>query len=134
MGKKKLVIDTNIFVSAFGWGGKPRLLIEKVVSNEYEVYTSLNQFSEIKKVLDYPKLDFTEEQKLRIIMIINEITRIVNTKGIPRISDDPKDDMILGIADVVAIDYIITGDDDLLRLKEYKGTKIVKISDFLKDC
>jgi predicted nucleic acid-binding protein len=30
-----------------------------------------------------------------------------------------------------ASDYIVTHDDDLLRLREYSGIKIVKVADFL---
>ncbi|MDR3185068.1 MAG: putative toxin-antitoxin system toxin component, PIN family [Prevotellaceae bacterium] len=46
-------------------------------------------------------------------------------------SRDEKDDMILECGWRCNADYIITGDDDLLSLKNFRGVKIVKASDYL---
>ena len=51
MVKKRIVIDTNVFVSALGWGGKPNDLIEKVINKEFDLFVSEKQIDEIKKVL-----------------------------------------------------------------------------------
>jgi len=130
MGKKKIIIDTNIFISALGWGGSPKRLIDDVIEGKYELILSTRQFAEIMKVLDYPKFGFTEEQKQKLIIILYKISTIVKIKKEPKVSDDPKDNIILAPADEMQIDYIITGDDDLLRLKVYKKAKIIKLKDF----
>ena len=124
MGKKKIIIDTNIFISALGWGGSPKRLIDDVIGGKYELMLSTRQFAEIVKVLDYPKFGFTEQQKQKLILILYEISTIIKTKKEPKVSDDPKDNIILAPADEMQIDYIITGDDDLLRLKVYKKQKL----------
>jgi predicted nucleic acid-binding protein len=41
--------------------------------------------------------------------------------------------MILECAVESKAEYIITGDDDLLRIKEFKGIKIVTTDKFLKE-
>jgi len=38
--KKKVVIDTNVFISAFGWGGVPDVIVKMVVKQEVLLYTS----------------------------------------------------------------------------------------------
>ena len=131
MGKKRIVIDTNIFLSALGWGGKPEKIIDEVMHGKYELVSSIKQFEEIANVLNYPKFDFSDNQKQRFLLLITELATIIRTKKDLRIVDDVKDNMILEIANETKIDYIVTGDDDLLRLKEFKNTKIVTVSNFL---
>ena len=70
MGKKKVVIDTNTLISAFGWGGKPLEIVKLVVEGRHELILSLKQLEEFIKVLDYPKFGFTDEQKERFVSLI----------------------------------------------------------------
>ncbi len=134
MGKKKIVLDTNILISAFGWGGKPFEIVKGVVEGKYELILSLKQLEEFIKVLNYPKFDFTDEQKERFLLLIYRISTVIKTKtkldGIVR---DMKDDILLEPAKEMKIDYIITGDKDLLVLKEFDGAKIVTASQFLEE-
>ena len=131
MGKKRIVIDTNLFISALGWGGKPEQIIDEVMHGKYKLVSSMKQFEELSAVLNYPKFDFSDNQKQRFLLLITELSTIIKTKKKLKIADDEKDNMILEIANETNIDYIVTGDDDLLRLKEFKQTKIVTVSDFL---
>lgn len=70
MGKTKAALDTNILISALGWKGKPKQVFEKVISGRVELVISDDQFSELSKVLDYPRLQFTDEQKDRFKSLI----------------------------------------------------------------
>ena len=69
MGKKKVLLDSNIFISALGWKGKPRVIFEKCLHGEFELVTSPNQLNELIRVMDYPKFNFTEKQKLTLLGI-----------------------------------------------------------------
>ena len=132
MGKKKIVLDTNIFISAFGWGGLPKKLIEESLSGNLVIIISQEQFQEICKVLDYPRLDFTPDQKIRVKAFIQELAVFVSPQEkIDLIKDDPTDNKIIEAAIAGKADYIITGDDHLLKIKEFRGIKIIKIKDFL---
>ena len=112
-------------------GGKPEKIIDGVIEGKFELISSTKQFEEIVRVLNYPKFDFSDNQKQRFLLLITELASIIRTKKELRIVDDIDDNMILEIANETKIDYIVTGDDDLLRLKEFKNTKIVTVSDFL---
>ena len=52
---KKVVLDTNIFISALGWKGKPRQIFQKCINDELELVTSPQQISELVRVMGYPK-------------------------------------------------------------------------------
>lgn len=131
MGKTKVLLDTNILISALGWKGKPRILFEKCLRGELELVTSPNQLEELNNVMDYPKFKFTEEDKATFISILLEVVRMVEIPGkVKVIADDPDDDAILETAIVGDVDYLISGDPHLLRLKEFAKVKIVTASEF----
>lgn len=131
MGKKRIILDTNLIISAFGWGGNPRKIVEAVVEGKYELVISQKILDEIRRVMDYPKLKFSEQLKSEISAFIEMVAILVDADEEPDICDDTKDNMVLAPACVTNIDYIVTGDDDLLRLREFRGAKIVNPADFI---
>jgi len=132
MGKKKVVLDTNVLISAFGWKGKQRIIFEKILNREFELIISQKQLIELYEVLSYPKFNFKEEQKLRFMGIIYSVATIVNTfRNIKVIQEDPSDNVILESAVITKADFLISGDEHLLKIKEFDNTKIVTASEFL---
>ena len=61
MGKKKVVLDTNVLISALGWNGKSKEIFRRILRNELELIISSSQLKELQKVMNYPKFDFTEK-------------------------------------------------------------------------
>jgi len=128
----KLVLDTNIFVSAFYWGGNPQKILDRVINETDELYISNEILAEISAIMAGPK--FKTEPK-----IIEEYTRSIdemgkkvvitgNIKGICRDKDD--DDKIeCGI--LAGADYLITGDNDLLSLGHYQQIKFITAKEYL---
>jgi len=133
MGKKKIVVDTNNLISAFGWNGNSRELLRNIIDKEFELFISKKQIEELKRVMDYPKLKFNEEQKTRFLEILFQIANVVNTTlKIDVIKEDIEDNFLLECALEINADYIISGDEHLKKLKEYKNIKIVSVNEFLK--
>lgn len=131
MGKKKIVMDTNNIISAFGWGGNSRKILKKVEDEECELLISLKQISEIERVLNYPKFNFSGAQKRNFMEFLSEIAVFVETTLILNIVRDEKDNMLIECAVQFGAEVIISGDDDLLVLKEYHGVKILSATEFL---
>ncbi|MBI1972511.1 putative toxin-antitoxin system toxin component, PIN family [Candidatus Woesearchaeota archaeon] len=132
MGKTKVLLDSNIFISALGWKGKPSVIFEKCLSGELELVTSANQLDELMRVMDYPKFNFTEEQKQTMLGIITAIATVVEIpKKLNVIEEDPDDNVILETAIVGNVDYIVSGDPHLLRLEKFGRIKIVTVNEFL---
>ncbi|MBI4439474.1 putative toxin-antitoxin system toxin component, PIN family [Candidatus Woesearchaeota archaeon] len=133
MGKKRIVIDTNVFISALGWGGKPNELIERVIDGEYGLYVSIKQIRELTKALDYPKLNFSEDEKKIILEKIYQISNIIDTKIKLDVTEDPDDNMILECAVEADADFIISGDYDLRKLKKFRKVRIMAVGEFMKE-
>lgn len=96
MGEKKIVLDTNILISALGWEGKSKEIFRRVLDKEFELIMAEKQLEELKRVLDYPKFEFTEEQKSKFISIITELIILVKTSDkLNIVTDDPSDNIIL---------------------------------------
>ncbi len=132
MGKKKIVLDTNILISALGWNGNPREIFKLALENKFELIISQNQLEELKEVMNYPKFDFTEEQKDRFLSLLLEVACVVELQdSIELIKDDPDDNIILETALENSVGYIITGDEHLLKINKFGSIKIITAKEFL---
>lgn len=131
MGKEKIVIDTNNLISALGWNGKSRELLRKVIEGEYDFYISIKQLVELKRVLNYPRLKFTEEQKKNFLEIIYKIAKIIDTKNKVDLAEDDDDNRIIECAIESKANYIISGDIHLKKLKKIEKIKIISVNEFL---
>ena len=118
MGKKRIILDTNILISALGWKGNPRMIFDRIIAGEFELILSYKQLNELLRVLNYPKFRFTDEQKDRFVSILLEVATLVKTESeINVIKEDPSDNIILEPANEMKIDYIVSGNDHLLNLR-----------------
>ncbi|TLD41754.1 MAG: hypothetical protein JETT_1979 [Candidatus Jettenia ecosi] len=134
MGEKtKVVIDTNVIVSAFGWGGKPADVIRLITSGKILNFTSSEMFTELKKVVGYPRLAFSETSQAEIMEIIFNASSIVDIhESVNIIDDDAEDNKILECAISAGAEFVISGDKHLLTLKSFEGIKIVTPEDFIE--
>jgi putative PIN family toxin of toxin-antitoxin system len=128
----KVVIDTNIFVSGFGWNGKPGEVLKLIKDGQIVNYSSAEIFEEIRRVVSYPKLRFPEPLQIKILEFVLFYSEFVEPqKRIFAVTEDPDDDKFLECAIEAKVDYIISGDPHLLDMKKFKTVKIVTASEFL---
>lgn len=133
MGAKRLVVDTNTLISAVGWAGNPNELLSRIFSGEYLLFVSPATFAEFKRVLEYPKFRFTQEQKAAFIGIITAISIVVEPKEkIAIITADPSDNRFLECAVAAGADALISGDQHLRALKTYQKIPIMTVAAFLQ--
>lgn len=135
MGKKtKVVLDTNVIISAFGWHGIPKDVISLMRGGKIQNFTSLEILDELKRVAGYPKLGFPEEIQIEILETIYNASTLVSLKGALRVvNKDPDDNMILECASVGDVEYIISGDKHLLDLVNFSDITILTPEDFMKN-
>ena len=128
----KVVIDTNVYISAIFWGGNPRKIIELGRDGKINIYTSNDIIKEITEVLlNKFKLNYDDVE--RIFLDFSSFTILVKPfQPLKIIKQDPDDDKFLECAISCNANYIISGDRHLLNLKEYKGIRIVNSSEFLQ--
>jgi putative PIN family toxin of toxin-antitoxin system len=128
----KIVLDTNVFISSFFWGGNPRKIMERIIAGKDKLFICEEIIQETALVLSRPKFNVSNEYITRYIRSIEELAYHIALTGIVQnICRDSDDDKILECALLANADYIITGDSDLLILEEFRGTKIVTANDYL---
>ena len=134
MGKKKITPDTNIMISALGWNGNERRVIELGLSGKIQLCLSLEILDELQRVMDYPKFKFTEEQKKEFLSEILEVATIHEIGNHEKvITADASDNIFLETALAADAQFIVSGDRHLLNLEEFKGIRILSARDFLKE-
>lgn len=129
----KLVLDTNVYISAFLWGGKPKEILERAIEGKDRIYISRPIKDELFGVLKRPIFNIPETTIELFMREIEELAELVIvTERIRNLCRDADDNKIVECAVGAKADYLITGDNDLLVLKKYKTTKIVGISEYLE--
>jgi len=129
----KAVLDTNVYVSAAVYGGKPEILFRLAWGprKQYKLYTSDEILRETVRVLSSDKFRFTKEEITNVLALIVESADVVEPKDrISVLSDDP-DNRVLECAAKAKADYIVSGDRHLLCLGKYKGIPVLKPAQFL---
>jgi hypothetical protein len=125
----RVVFDTNTIVSAMFWRAAPYLALQAIRQKKAVLLSTEALIAELAKVLPRKKfstrlsaLQTTPDQLLNDYRAIIEVVEPVAIP--PDAADDPDDIAVLACAVGGQADYIITGDDDLLRLKTYQNIPI----------
>lgn len=134
----RVVVDTNVLVSGlFGIKNSPSFQILKAIRNQKIILvTSPVIIKELEGVIGRQRIvkltKMTGDEQKYFINELIERSDVATEKQLSQIvSRDIKDDKFLACAYEAKADYIITGDEDLLILKEYEGIKIVKPREFI---
>lgn len=124
----RAVFDTNVFVSAYAFGGKPAQLMRAVIAGDIVLVTSPMILAELARVLaDKLAFDSREvEDVLGQIVRVAEIVRPISR--IELVSDEP-DNRVLECAREGAAEWIVSGDSHLLAIGEFEGVRTVSPSE-----
>lgn len=136
-GMKRVVLDTNVLVSALLFGGRLDALIGRWKSGDLIPLFSRATFAEFRRVLAYPRFGLTaaeinaliEEEILPWCEVVEVGAAAEDIHGICR---DPGDDIFLACAVAAGADAIVSGDRDLLDLGAFRDIPILSVADFLK--
>jgi len=130
----KVVLDTNIYISGILFAGKPREVLDLAIKGKIHVFISPDILSELRDVLSRKKFGFSPERVDIIIREIESITTMVNpAKKYSIVSHDSDDNIIIDCAMESRVEYIITGDNDLLCLNKYKSITIINPALFIEE-
>ncbi|TFH16252.1 MAG: putative toxin-antitoxin system toxin component, PIN family [Lentisphaerales bacterium] len=134
MSSLRMVLDSNVIISGFLFGGPPARLLEHAITGSLQCFISLPILDEIRDVLLRPKFGLSSNQALALIGELHELCRIVTPKARIRVVDaDPDDNMILECASAADADVIVSGDSHLLDLGQWRGIRIHPPADFAKE-
>ena len=130
-----VVVDTNVIVSALLFGGQPGRLMALWQSERIKLYASKPMMDELLRVLTYPRFDLTakEIEYLLYRQILPYVDIIDVLAGGISVSEDPSDDIFIHCALEAGVQYIISGDQHLLKLKNFEQIAILTVREFLKN-
>lgn len=130
---KRLVLDTNVLISALFWKGAPRRLYEHIRAGKYIMLFTEDMGKELIRVLSHKKFGLTAQEIFPVLFDIKRHAHwiFVKTK-VKVIKEDPTDNIFLECAIEGNADYIISGDRHLLSLKNFQGIPILKVREFLE--
>lgn len=133
----RAVIDTNLIISGTATISTiPYYLLEAWRNGEYVLVTSPPIIHEVKEVLCRPEKKFSIKSSEIEEVVKTLATHAFVTPGtleVDVVKDDPDDNRFIAAALEGSASHIVTGDKDLLSIKEYRGVKIVKARDFLEN-
>jgi putative PIN family toxin of toxin-antitoxin system len=129
-GALRLVIDTNIAVSAILWQGTPGRLIALATEGEIELFTSAALLDELADVLTRNKLAKpvakTGRSAGQLVKDFRRLVRRVRAAALTKqVSRDADDDAVLACALAAGADLIVSGDVDLLALGSFRNIPII---------
>jgi putative PIN family toxin of toxin-antitoxin system len=135
----RAVIDTNVIVSAFFWGGLPRQVLVEARTNRFRMVTSEELIDELVEDLSRPKfaarlaqIGETVESLLQVDF--RALVEAVEPAVIdPVIIADLDDDVLLACSVGGAADFILSGDHHLLDLAVFGKIKIWQVHRFLTE-
>jgi putative PIN family toxin of toxin-antitoxin system len=128
----KVVLDTNVLISAIMFGGKSREILEMGISGKIKISLSQDILKELAGILVDRKFRAPIAFVQQTIHELFEISELVIVREkINAVKNDPDDNRILECAVSAKADYIVSGDNDLLSLGHFRKIKILSPSDFL---
>lgn len=128
----RVVLDTNVLVSAFFYDGIERKILRMALDKKFIIVISLPILDELRRVL-MEKFNVDEEIAESYIFRLKQISKIIRPKKLKDKNVRDRDDIkIIECAYYGKCKYIVTGDKDLLSLKKYKEIKIIRSREMLR--
>jgi putative PIN family toxin of toxin-antitoxin system len=132
MGKKnRIIIDTNLWIS-FLLSKQFSFLDELLTKQSVQLVFSQELLSEFLDVVNRPKLKkyFSDESVAMVLELIDQYAEFVVVTSSVDVCRDSKDNFLLSLAKDGSVDFLITGDQDLLVIESFVNTEILTISEF----
>jgi putative PIN family toxin of toxin-antitoxin system len=126
----RIVLDTNVVMSALLWRGPPYRLLQTIRQQpSRQLYSSPVLLEELTDVITRPgfseRLSRIGKSAREVLADYLDTIELVEPIEIPRIVRDPDDDHVLACALAAKAELIVSGDKDLLVLHEYQGIPIL---------
>jgi uncharacterized protein len=127
----RIVLDTNVALSALLWRGKPYRLLEAIRQrSDIRLFSSTALLEELADVLSRPSpakhLALIKRSAREVLADYIEIVEVVEPHDVPRVvPTDADDDHVIAAAVAAQASLIVSGDSDLLSLGSHQGIDIL---------
>ncbi|HJW65301.1 MAG TPA: putative toxin-antitoxin system toxin component, PIN family [Candidatus Bathyarchaeia archaeon] len=129
----KVVLDTNVLISALIKSGNPRELFFRLTEKK-ALIISKNILEEFLEIAEDPRITkYVSEQETNAFLdSLGVAAKVVIVRSkFKAVKEDPDDDIIVRTAFDGKVDYIVSGDKHLLSLGEFRGIRIINVDEML---
>ena len=132
----RVVLDANVYVSAYVRPeGPPGQIVERFLRDvAFELVLSGEIVEEVLQALAYPKVLKSASTKVEPDLWFEDVVMLatfVTDQPIEPVSRDPDDDKYIAAAIEGRASLVVSGDPDLLDIKEHAGVRLVNPRGFL---
>ena len=129
----RVVLDTNVLISALLFDGVPERIFLAGLRGEIQLLTSISLSEELEKVLK-EKFRIEAHAVADTIELVKSVAEVVEVKSRLRVILHPDgDNRVLECASDGKADFVVTGDTKhILPLGKYKGTRILSPAEFAR--
>jgi putative PIN family toxin of toxin-antitoxin system len=133
----RVVLDANIYVSALLKPNGPQAdLIKKGFKGDFEIVLSEDIFLELCRVLQYPRiserLPLSQDQLKIFLERLIDVAAWTSGEVTVVLCEDAADDIYLSCAKEAQADFLVSGDQHLLKIKKFERTAILMSREFLE--
>ncbi len=133
----RVVLDTNVIISAtLIRGGNEDQILRAWKSGAFDLVLSPEILEETGRALLYEKLQkfrwMTETEIVALIQGLAQGSVLVSGQVAVDACRDPDDNKFLAAAIEAKASFVVTGDRDLLDLKNYRNVQIIRPAKFLR--
>jgi putative PIN family toxin of toxin-antitoxin system len=126
----RAIIDTNVLLAGLLWHGTPHALVEHVRNGTLTLISSPVLLAELADVVARPKFDTilirSNTSRERSLDEVRALAEVIEPVPLPApVCRDPDDDAVLALALAAQVDFIVSGDNDLLDLQAFESIPIV---------
>ena len=125
----KLVIDTNVLISGLFFGGKPRELLNLLLQGKFESFISEKIVAEYQEIFDRMCTKYQVRSEGAILPLIVSKCKMTYPSKELTVCRDPDDNKFLECAVEAKCLYIVSGDNDLLSMKQFEDVEIITVTD-----
>ena len=129
----KIVVDTNVVISGIFFGGVPRKIVEAIADGAIDAYATAEILDEYMGII----ASMLERKQGRInqsiLSPLFSAIKIIETESRIEVCRDPDDNKFIECAVDAKALYIVSGDNDLLDIKEFDGICIITAKEFCEE-
>ena len=126
----RIVVDTNVLISGVFFGGFPRKILSAIVNRKMTACATTEIVNEYEEVVQEMIVRKKGHINRAILVPLIEVMEIFEPISYIEICRDTEDDKFLECAKDSNALYIVSGDKDLLVIKQYENIQIVTARDF----
>ncbi|HEX2465913.1 MAG TPA: putative toxin-antitoxin system toxin component, PIN family [Thermoanaerobaculia bacterium] len=127
----RIVLDTNVFVSGVFFGGPPGRILEAWRDGSAEIVVSREILEEYVRVGEELAVKFPGVEGPALDLVSVSAILVAASPLFERASRDSEDDKFLACAVAAGVEYVVSGDRDLLDLSPYGAVRVLKPRAFI---